>query len=121
MESVEAVKSESRVRSRECRWEPALPQKLGSPVGHVVVGAITVVDVHGVNSGDVEDHETWRPRCGTWAWTSSMSQLNTKAKVSETILLEKLASPTLKNGKLVIRFEHSNMWACTSIRCRGLC
>ena len=66
------------------------------PVGHVVVWAITVVDVHRVNSGDVEYHEPWRPRCGTWAWTSSVSQLNTKAKVSETILFEKLASPTLK-------------------------
>ena len=96
MESVEAVKNESRVRLRECCREPALLQQLGSPVGHVVVGAITVVDVHGVNSGDVEDHETWRTRCGTWAWTSSVSQLNTKAKVSETILFEKLASPTLK-------------------------
>ena len=83
MESVEAVKSESHVRSHECHREPALPQKFGSPVRHVVIGAI-------------KDHETWRPRCGTWVWTSSVSQLNTKAKVSETILFEKLASPTLK-------------------------
>ena len=106
MESVEAVKSESGVRSRECGRKPALPQKLGSPVGHVVVGAITVVDIHRVNAGGVENHETWRPRRGAWAWTSSMSQLNTKAKVSEIFLLEKLASPTLKNGKLVMRLEH---------------
>jgi hypothetical protein len=93
MESVEAVKHESRVRSSESCRKPAQPQKLGSPVGPIVVGAIAVVGIHRVNSGGVENHETWRPRHGAWAWMSSVSQLNTKAEVSEIILLEKLASP----------------------------
>lgn len=121
MECVEAVKCENSVRPRECRGKPTLPQKLCFLVGHVVVRALAVVDIHRVNSGGVKNHEIGRPRRRAWAWASSVSKLNAKPKISETILIKEPASPPLINEHLVVTFNHVSIWTRTSIRCRGAC
>src|SRR5882757_1479359 len=119
MECVKAVECENGVRPRECRGKPTLPQKLCSLVEHVIVRAVTVVDIHRVNSRGVKNHKSGRPRL--WAWASSMSKLNTKPKISERILFEELACPPLINEHLLLTFHHMSIRTRTSIRCRGAC
>lgn len=58
MECVETIKSEDSIRSCKGCWEPSLPQKLCSPVVLVIVQAFAVVNIYGVDTRSVKNHET---------------------------------------------------------------
>jgi adenosyl cobinamide kinase/adenosyl cobinamide phosphate guanylyltransferase len=98
MECVQAVEHENGIRLCEHCWKPTLPQQLHSLVGHVVTGTLAVVDIHGMNSRSVKNHECRRPWHWAWAYASSMSKLHVNPKVFETVLVEELTGPLLIIG-----------------------
>jgi hypothetical protein len=102
MKRVEAVERESGIWSRERRRKPALPQELCSPVEYVVSGAVTIVDIHGMDARSIENHESRRPRRWTGAVASPMSKLNADSEIFQSHLVEKLAGPSLKHELTLI-------------------